>query len=146
MNHITVDNKTFHWQDSVDIMFTSILGHTLKSARKVQPVDLHDAHALRVLRTAVHDVLQNYRREYDGECLSRITVLWRYKVLNVICSLSTRGVIGDQRRRDGRDHQRGKGTLFGRASELGTSSKLSCFWRGLVKNAEWPWHGIDSGS
>lgn len=89
MYHTTMDNKTCRWQDSVDVMLMSMLDHTLKCARSVQPQpDVRDDQAFRVLRTAVCDALQKYRTEYDGnECpqlllsIIRINVLCRYKVV-----------------------------------------------------------------
>lgn len=74
-------------------MLMTILDHTLKRARSVQPDDVHNGRAFRVLKTAVRDVLQTYRTEYDGEwpsvsTLVCINLLWRYK-LNPRLSLHT---------------------------------------------------------
>lgn len=64
MYHTIIVDKILHYQDIMDTMLMAILDHTLKCARSVQPDYVHDARAFRVLKTAVCDVLQNYRTEY----------------------------------------------------------------------------------
>lgn len=60
--------SNLHYQDNVDTMLITILDHTFKHARSIQPGDINKGRAFRVLKTAVRDVLQTYRRHYRGEC------------------------------------------------------------------------------
>lgn len=69
MSRVYVDDEPVEHSMLMVILSQTTKAARARVAREAHPAELYSPHALRVLRTAVRDVLQTYKKDYNSECV-----------------------------------------------------------------------------